>query len=347
MALNETHDPQLRSWVASANAPDSDFPIQNLPFAIFKPVNEDAPLRAGVAIGDRILDLVAAGRSGALSAGEIGAVAAAAAETAAAATLNELMSQGAHSCSALRLGLSRVLREGAPQGPALRSCLRSRADAQFALPAQIRDYTDFYTSIYHATAVGRLMRPDNPLFPNYGWLPIAYHGRSSSIGVSGQHFSRPCGQTMPAGERAPVFGPSRRMDYELELGVFIGRGNAPGTAINILEAETHVFGMCLLNDWSARDLQGWEAQPLGPFLAKNFATTISPWIVTLEALEPFRAQIRSHCHTWTAPRYAKQARSTSSWKWRSRQRRCASARNRPHGCRAAIIAMLIGRWRRW
>jgi fumarylacetoacetase len=163
-----------------------------------------------------------------------------------------------------------------------------------ALPAQIGDYTDFYTSIYHATAVGRLMRPDNPLFPNYKWLPIGYHGRCSSLGVSGQQFQRPWGQALPPGSTMPVLGPSRRLDYELELGVLIGPGNAPGQVIDIERAESQVFGMCLLNDWSARDLQGWEAQPLGPFLAKNFATTVSAWIVTLEALQPFRAP-------WTRP----------------------------------------------
>jgi fumarylacetoacetase len=170
----------------------------------------------------------------------------------------------------------------------------SQARVQFALPAQIGDYTDFYTSIHHAMAVGKLMRPDNPLFPNYKWLPIGYHGRCSSIGVSGQQFARPRGQTFPQGVTSPVFKASARLDYELELGVFIGAGNEPGSAIRIDEAPSHVFGMCLLNDWSARDIQGWEAQPLGPFLAKNFATTISPWIVTLEALEPFRVP-------WTRP----------------------------------------------
>jgi fumarylacetoacetase len=160
--------------------------------------------------------------------------------------------------------------------------------AEFALPATIGDYTDFYTSIHHATAVGRLFRPDNPLLPNYQWIPIAYHGRSSSIAVSEQQFPRPAGQSMPKGALEPVYGPSRRLDFELEVGIFIGAGNAIGTPIPIEDAERHVFGLCVLNDWSARDLQGWEYQPLGPFLGKNFATTISPWIVTLEALAPFR-----------------------------------------------------------
>jgi fumarylacetoacetase len=280
MALNETHDPQLRSWVASANAPQADFPIQNLALGVFRAHPHAAPC-VGVAIGDQILDLVAARTAGAI-------------QVSAGSSLNALMAEGHESWSALRLALSRALREGAPQRASLQSCLVNQSQAQLLLPAQIGDYTDFYTSIYHATAVGKLMRPDNPLFPNYKWVPIGYHGRGSSIGVSGQQFHRPWGQTMPPGASAPVFGPSTRLDYELELGIFVGSGNAPGSPIRIADAESHVFGICLLNDWSARDLQGWEAQPLGPFLAKNFATTISPWVVTLEALEPFRSP-------WTRP----------------------------------------------
>jgi fumarylacetoacetase len=293
MALNETHDPQLRSWVASANVPDCDFPIQNLPFGVFRE-NPDAAPCVGVAIGDQILNLVAAGRAGTLP-------------LRAGSSLNDLMAEGHERWSALRLLLSRALREGARERSALQSCLVSQTQAQLLLPAQIGDYTDFYTSIHHATAVGKLMRPDNPLFPNYKWVPIGYHGRGSSIGVSGQRFHRPWGQTMPPGASAPLFGPSRRLDYELELGVFIGSGNAPGSPISIADAESHVFGMCLLNDWSARDLQGWEAQPLGPFLAKNFATTISPWVVTLEALEPFRSP-------WIPRCCVNEVRSTSNWK---------------------------------
>jgi fumarylacetoacetase len=288
MALNETHDPQLRSWVASANAPHCDFPIQNLPFGIIK-AHAGAAACGAVAIGDQILSLAAACGTAAFAAGEVGPLAARAAQAAAGSSLNALMALGHESWSALRLALSRALREAAPQRSRLENCLLAQSTVQGLLPAQIADYTDFYTSIYHATAVGRLMRPDNPLFPNYKWLPIGYHGRGSSIGVSGQQFHRPCGQRLPPGAASPVFGPSQRLDYELELGVFIGTGNEPGCPIAIGEAESHVFGLCLLNDWSARDLQGWEAQPLGPFLAKNFATTISPWIVTLEALEPFRA----------------------------------------------------------
>lgn len=295
MALNETHDPQLRSWVTSANLPDSDFPIQNLPFGILGAQAGAAPCGA-VAIGDQILSLGAACQLGAFSAQKTGSLAAQAAQAAAGSSLNELMALGSHSWSALRLALSRVLREGAAaaQRELLQGCLINASEAQLLLPAQIGDYTDFYTSLFHATAVGTLMRPDNPLFPNYKWVPIGYHGRGSSIGVSGQHFPRPCGQTLPPGATVPIVSASQRLDYELELGVFVGQGNEAGSAIAITQAESHVFGLCLLNDWSARDLQGWEAQPLGPFLAKNFATTISPWIVTLEALEPFRVP-------WTRP----------------------------------------------
>ncbi len=171
--------------------------------------------------------------------------------------------------------------------PLLQKCLVPQNEAVFSLPAQIGDYTDFYISIHHATAIGRQFRPDNPLLPNYKWIPIGYHGRSSSIGVSGQNFRRPQGQRA-SGTGAPTVGPSTRLDYELELGIFIGAGNVQGAPILIADAESHIFGLCLLNDWSARDLQGWEYQPLGPFLAKNFATTISPWVVTLQALAPFR-----------------------------------------------------------
>ncbi len=193
---------------------------------------------------------------------------------------------------AVRRALFAGLLQESPLQGRLQRCLVPQSAAQYTLPAHIGDYTDFYTSIHHATAVGRMMRPDHPLLPNYEWVPIGYHGRSSSIGVSEQCFPRPNGQRLPPGAERPVFGPSRRMDYELELGVFVGEGNAAGTPIPMAEAEAHVFGLCLLNDWSARDLQAWEYQPLGPFLAKNFATTISPWIVTLQALAPFRVPYR-------------------------------------------------------
>jgi fumarylacetoacetase len=294
MALNETHDPQLSSWVAAANAHGADFTLQNLPLGAFRRAGSSEAFRGGVAIGDQILDLAAALQAGALDAASVGVTAAGAATAAAQPVLNELMAAGPAAWSALRLVLSRALRSGSPQQAALQSCLLPQAQAQFGLPAHIGDYTDFYTSIYHATAVGKLFRPDNPLLPNYKWMPIAYHGRSSSIGISGQQFQRPSGQILPAGESTPILAPSQRLDYELELGVFVGHGNALGTPIAIQSAESHVFGLCLLNDWSARDLQAWEYQPLGPFLGKNFATTISPWIVTLEALEPYRV-------AWTRP----------------------------------------------
>jgi fumarylacetoacetase len=281
--LNETHDPGLSSWVASANVPGCDFPIQNLPFAVFRRNASDEAFRGGVAIGDAILDL---GRAHAM--GAFGGAAASAAAACASPALNALMELGAAAWSPLRVALSRALRKDARYADTLRECLVHQADAQYALPAAIGDYTDFYTSIFHATSVGRLFRPDNPLLPNYKWVPIGYHGRSSSIVVSGHPFRRPIGQTLPPGAQNPTFGPSTRLDYEVELGVFIGPGNALGSRIPMTEAEQHVFGLCLLNDWSARDVQAWEYQPLGPFLGKSFATTVSPWIVTLEALAPYR-----------------------------------------------------------
>ena len=189
----------------------------------------------------------------------------------------------------LRIALSQALAEGSDQGPFLELCLLPQAQAQMALPCAIGDYTDFFTGIHHATAVGKLFRPDNPLLPNYKWVPIAYHGRASSVGISPQAVMRPNGQSLPVGASTPRFGPSQRLDYELELGVFVGAGNALGQPMDMAQAEEDWFGIVLLNDWSARDVQAWEYQPLGPFLAKNFATTISPWIVTREALEPFRA----------------------------------------------------------
>jgi fumarylacetoacetase len=269
--------------VDAANAPGADFPVQNLPFAVFRRRSSSEGFRGGVAIGDQVLDLAAAHRADAFS-GE----AAAAAASCSAPSLNAFMAMGPRAWSSLRLGLSRALREGSPQEQRLRGCLVPQAQVEFAVPAQIGDFTDFYASVHHALRVGKQFRPDNPLLPNYKWVPIAYHGRSSSIGVSGQSFPRPVGQTMPPGAEQPVFGPSKRLDYELEVGVFVGVGNEAGQRVAIAAAERHVFGLCLLNDWSARDIQAWEYQPLGPFLAKNFASTISPWIVTLEALAPYR-----------------------------------------------------------
>jgi fumarylacetoacetase len=281
--LDATNDPSRRSWVPSANHPDGDFPIQNLPFGVFRRRNSSEAFRGGIAIGDQILDLAALASSRSFH-----GAAATAVEAGARSRLNDLMLLGPGSWSALRGALFEGLLEGSTRQPAFRACLVPQAEAEYAVPAQIGDFTDFYSSIYHATAVGRLFRPDNPLTPNYRWMPIGYHGRSSSIGVSGQRFHRPLGQRLEAGQSQPSLGPSTRLDYELELGVFLGPGNAAGSPISIAAAESHVFGVCLLNDWSARDIQAWEYQPLGPFLAKNFATTISPWIVPLQALAPFR-----------------------------------------------------------
>jgi fumarylacetoacetase len=282
--LNETHNPALRCWVSSANAAGTDFPIQNLPFGVFRRAGSMEDFRVGVAIGDAILDLTAAHALGIFT-----GTATAPALSCCAPTLNAFMALGATGWSTLRLALSRMLRAGAAEQPLVQTCLVPQAQAEYAVPAHIGDYTDFYTSIHHATNVGRLFRPDSPLMPNYQWVPIGYHGRSSSIGVSGQSFRRPLGQTMAPGATQPVLGPSKRVDYELELGVFMGSGNALGEPIALDAAEAHVFGLCLFNDWSARDIQGWEYQPLGPFLSKNFASTVSPWVVTLEALAPYRS----------------------------------------------------------
>jgi fumarylacetoacetase len=282
--LDPTHDPALRSWVESANAPDSDFPMQNLPFGAFRPQGSAEPLRIGVAIGDQVLDLKLARAQCPWGAGIDELLA-----PLAAGNLKPLMAAPAATRRQLRSALSLALAEGSEQAPFLELCLLPQAQAEMALPCAIGDYTDFFTGIHHATAVGKLFRPDNPLMPNYKWVPIAYHGRASSIGISPQAFVRPCGQSLPPGAESPRFGPCQRLDYELELGVFVGAGNALGQPMGMEQAEDDWFGIVLLNDWSARDLQTWEYQPLGPFLAKNFATTISPWIVTREALEPFRA----------------------------------------------------------
>ena len=282
--LNETHDPQLTSWVATANDGRTDFPIQNLPFAIFRRQGSNEAWRGGVAIGDQIVDMAAAVQAGVFT-GDALAPAQAAAES----SLNHLMGLGPQRLSSLRKSLSKALQTGASQEAALKACLVPQAEAEYHLPARIGDYTDFYTSVYHATNIGKQFRPDNPLLPNYKWVPIGYHGRSSSIGVSGQAFKRPKGQVKPPDAEVPVLKASARMDIELEMGVLVGQANALGDAVPITEAESHIFGLVLLNDWSARDIQPWEYQPLGPFLAKNFASTISPWVVTMEALAPFRA----------------------------------------------------------
>ena len=282
-AVDATHDAALRSWLASANLPGTDFPIQNLPLGVFRRAGRDEAFRPGVAIGDQIVDLMAACEGGILPAG-IGALL----DGCGQGELNTFMAHGRGARVALRHALSQALREGSAQQAELAAALVPQALAEYAVPCRIGDYTDFYTGIHHATTVGKLFRPDAPLLPNYQWVPIGYHGRTSSIGVSGQSFARPLGQTKGPDDAAPVLRPSARLDYELELGLLVGQGNALGEPITIDQAEAHAFGMVLLNDWSARDVQAWEYQPLGPFLSKNFASTISPWIVTMEALAPFR-----------------------------------------------------------
>jgi fumarylacetoacetase len=275
-SVNETHDPTRRSFVDSANLPDSDFPIQNLPFGVFHPAGERP--RVGVAIGDQIVDVAAA-------AGLFDGLAATAALTCDTDSLNALMALGPPAWSALRLSLSRELESGS--GARLHSHLVPMARADMRMPVAFRNFTDFFASIFHASNAGRLFRPDNPLMPNYKYVPVAYHSRASSVRISGTAVRRPNGQRRSA-EGPPRFGPSQRLDFELELGAFVGAASELGRSVPISQAADHIFGYCLLNDWSARDIQAWEAQPLGPFLGKNFATTISPWIVTSEALAPFR-----------------------------------------------------------
>jgi fumarylacetoacetase len=266
---DRTHDPELRSWVESANVPGCDFPIQNLPFGIFRRKQGREAPRGGVAIGDQVLDLAALGvKTG--------------------PTLNGIAAQGRAAWKRLRAELSRRLSAKNAQWRALRKHLVPMREAELFLPVAIGDYSDFYAGIHHATNVGRLLRPDHPLLPNYKWVPIGYHGRASSIVVSGTPIVRPRGQLKPPEATAPAYAPSKRLDYEVELGFVVGPGNKLGRPIPIGEAPAHVFGVTLLNDWSARDVQAWEYQPLGPFLAKSFATTLSPWIVTLEALAPYR-----------------------------------------------------------
>jgi len=285
--LDATHDPALRSWVASANAPDTDFPIQNLPYARLRrkasSQGDSGPWRVGVAIGDQVLDLRAA-----LEVCPWGEGVAPLLDPLANGDLAGFMALGRPAWQRVRAALSEALAEGSLQGPFLDTALVPQAEVEFSLPCTVGDYTDFYASIHHATAVGRLLRPDNPLLPNYTWVPIGYHGRSSSIVVSGRALRRPLGQVKAAGAPEPVLRESRRVDFELELGALIGPGNNLGDRIGIDRAEAHLFGLVLLNDWSARDIQPWEYQPLGPFLSKNWGTSLSPWVVTMEALAPFR-----------------------------------------------------------
>jgi len=269
MILDDTHDPSLESWVESAHAPGCEFPIQNLPLGIFKRKGRKEPPRGGVAIGDQILDLVGLGiRTG--------------------PTLNGLAAMGRSASRKLRRELSRALSVKSKQKKRLQKHLVPMKQAELFLPVAIGDYSDFFTGIHHATNMGRLLRPDNPLLPNYKWVPIGYHGRGSSIVVSGTGIRRPHGQLKAADAPGPMYAATKRLDYEAELGFIAGAGNRLGQPIALRDALEHVFGVVLLNDWSARDIQAWEYQPLGPFLGKSFATTISPWIVTMDALEPYR-----------------------------------------------------------
>lgn len=274
-----------RSWVDSANG-HADFPLQNLPLGVFS--LGDSPKRGGVAIGDSIFDLQAA-----LAAGFFNDAARVAAEAASRDQLNDFFALGAPGRQALRAELLHLLDERSPQRANLQAMadtlLHPMSECRMHMPARVGDYTDFYVGIHHATNVGKLFRPDNPLLPNYKYVPIAYHGRASTLCVSGTPIRRPNGQTLPPDQEVPQFGPCKRLDYELEMGVWVGPGNSDGEPIAIADAAQHVAGLCLLNDWSARDLQAWEYQPLGPFLSKSFATTISPWVVTAEALAPFRS----------------------------------------------------------
>ena len=288
MALDDTHRVELTSWVQSAQTPGGDFPIQNLPFGVFKRAGRADPPCVGVAIGDQILDVGAC-----LSENLLRGRAADAAERCRASALNALMEMGPESITALRRTLSELLRADSPayrQDPAIaRRILVPMYEAELRVPATIGDYTDFYASIDHAQNVGAIFRPDNPLLPNYKYVPIGYHGRASSIVVSGTHVRRPAGQLRNDPEQAPAFAPTQRLDYEVEIGVFVGTGNSLGVPVPIFDADRHIFGLGLVNDWSARDIQSWEYQPLGPFLGKSFATTLSPWVVTLQALEPYRS----------------------------------------------------------
>src|SRR5687768_9737200 len=282
--LNETHDPNLKSWVESANDPNTDFPIQNLPFCAYQKTGRDATERIGVIIGNKVLELSPFSLESELVeprfAGLIQHI----------RLLNLIPTFPVEFQGYLRNRLVELFREDSTKKESVSKYLLGVEEITFDLPWFIRDYTDFYCSIYHATNVGSMFRPDNPLLPNYKYVPIGYHGRASSIVISGTDIKRPHGQNRSDAEAPPVFIPCKNLDYEMEVGFFVGQGNELGTSIPIADAEKHIFGLCLVNDWSARDIQAWEYQPLGPFLAKNFATTISPFVVTMEALAPFRTK---------------------------------------------------------
>jgi len=286
IVLDETHDSQAQSWVESANLAGSDFPVQNLPFGIFRRRDDGSTGKVGIAIGDRILDVAGIRSEGLLADPSVRT----AADACGFDSLNRLMALGSTPRRALRRRIWAVLQEhaAASDRQAAARHLIAQSDVDMLLPAEIGGYTDFYASIFHATNVGRLFRPDNPLLPNYKYVPIGYNGRASSLVPAGTDIRRPLGQTRD-GDIDPKFGPTKALDYELEAGFFVSAGNSCGETIPINNAEEHIFGICMVNDWSARDIQAWEYQPLGPFLAKSFATSLSPWVVTMEALAPFRA----------------------------------------------------------
>jgi fumarylacetoacetase len=282
MEIDQTHDPALKSFIASANVPGCDFPIQNLPYVAFRRRSATGEPRIGVAIGDDLLDIAAV-------ADLLDGAAGHAATACAAPHLNHVMKLGPGYGAALRCGLSQLLSTtDAQRRSRVETDLTPVAAAEFFVPVQIGNFTDFFASIFHATNTGRLFRPDNPLMPNYKYVPVAYHARASSVQVSGAPVRRPFGQTKRGEDTAPVYRPARSLDYELELGFYIGQSSTLGAPVPISDADAYVFGYCLLNDWSARDVQAWEAQPLGPFLAKNFATSVSPFVVSAAALAPFR-----------------------------------------------------------
>jgi fumarylacetoacetase len=277
--MDATHDYRLPCWVTSAYGHDQ-FPIQNLPFGIFSPADERP--RGGIAIGDCILDI-----GGLVAVDLLNGDAQVAAAAASAQTLNPFLALGGRYRRALRCAVSELLSAADP-APNVRDLIHPAIDCALYLPAAVGDYTDFYAGIRHAEAVGKLFRPDAPLLPNYKYVPIAYHGRASSICVSGMPVRRPRGQIKMPDAAEPAYASTQRLDFELELGIWVGLDSHLGVPVPIGEAHEHVAGYCLLNDWSARDIQAWEYQPLGPFLAKNFMTSVSPWIVTPEAVEPFR-----------------------------------------------------------
>lgn len=269
--LDHTHDPALTCWVPRADG-HAQFPIQNLPLGVFE-VSGQA--RIGTAIGDHVLDISVLAETLPCS------------EALHSTTLNALFAQPCSQRAALRQAISALLSDPTRRDT-VTPHLHAQSDVTMLLPAQVGDYTDFYVGIHHATNIGKQFRPDNPLLPNYKYVPIGYHGRASSVRASGEAVVRPKGQRKTPDADMPDYGPSRRLDYELELGVWIAEGNALGDPVAIADAPRHIAGLCLLNDWSARDLQAWEYQPLGPFLAKNFLTSVSPWVVTAEALAPYR-----------------------------------------------------------